>query len=181
MKTLATGFCMHRNAHKYESCIQTFTEYVGRLRGWCQSESEHGEAIFVTVHYWQMQKSPSHVIDTYYAYSQFKDRRTNSCTHPVYLVKFHTDGISEFPSSSVKKQKNKTEKKKKSTIWFPFGPLPQPQLHIAPLPPAFSLRCPRVARDINSSSRPQGHLHSSSISPLKTTALIASNGLSPLC
>lgn len=110
MKTLATGFCMHRNAHKYESCIQTFTEYVGRLRGWCQSESEHGEAIFVTVHYWQMQKSPSHVIDTYYAYSQFKDRRTNSCTHPVYLVKFHTDGISEFPSSSVKKKQNRKKK-----------------------------------------------------------------------
>lgn len=112
MKTLATGFCMHRNAHKYESCIQTFTEYVGRLRGWCQSESEHGEAIFVTVHYWQIQKSPSHVIDTYYAYSQFKDRRTNSCTHPVYLVKFHTDGISEFPSSSVKKKKKQNRKKK---------------------------------------------------------------------
>lgn len=110
MKTLATGFCLHRNAHKYESCIQTFTEYVSRLRGWCQSESEHGKAIFVTVHYWQMQKvsKPCNV------YSQFKDRWTNSCTLPVYLVKFHTDGISEFPSSGVKKQtkKKKTEKNK---------------------------------------------------------------------
>lgn len=66
---------------------------------------------------------------------------------------------------------------------------PQPGFHLGsclnhnciatPISPAFfcSLSSPQVASYINSSTRPQVHLHFAATGPLKMRALIASNGL----